>query len=90
MTPRACLKTLRDGPQRPAVSNPAARCGPAASPRAGAGRTLAFFAIILLNLPALVGESSYGPFSFGVLVLLDAALAASPAVALRRRTVVLD
>jgi amino acid transporter len=60
------------------------------APALGLAGLLAFFAIILLNLPALVGESSYGPFSFGVLVLLAAALAAGPGVALRRRTVVLD
>ncbi|WP_411730715.1 APC family permease [Paeniglutamicibacter sp.] len=60
------------------------------APGLGLGGLLAFFAIILVNLPALVGESSYGPFSVGVLVLLAAALLAGPIVAARRRSVVLD
>ena len=60
------------------------------APALGLVGLLAFLAIILLNLPALVGESSYGPFSVGVLVLLAAALLAGPVVAARRRTVVLD
>ena len=37
--------------------------------------------MILLNLPVLVDEASYGPFSFGVLALLALAFAAGPVVA---------
>lgn len=46
---------------------------------------LGFFAIILVNLPVLVGESGYGPFSIGVLVLLGLAFAAGPVVAAFRK-----
>ncbi|MGL3805510.1 APC family permease [Paeniglutamicibacter sp. R2-26] len=60
------------------------------APALGLVGLLAFLAIILVNLPVLVGESSYGPFSIGVLVLLGAALVAGPVVAAGRRTVVLD
>ncbi|MFF5792276.1 APC family permease [Paeniglutamicibacter sp. NPDC012692] len=60
------------------------------APGLGLVGLLAFLAIILVNLPALVGETGYGPFSAGVLVLLAAALLAGPIVAARKRTVVLD
>jgi amino acid transporter len=42
---------------------------------------LVFLAVILQNLPVLVGEPSYGPFSYGVLALLVFAFAAGPVVA---------
>ncbi len=50
----------------------------------------AFFAVILLNLPVLVGEASYGPFSIGVLVLLALAFIAGPIVGRVRKRVELD
>lgn len=50
---------------------------------------LAFLGIILLNLPELVGESVYGPFSVSVLVLLGSALLAGAVVAACRRAMVL-
>jgi amino acid transporter len=42
---------------------------------------LGFLVLILQNLPVLVGEASYGPFSIGVLVILVLAFAAGPVVA---------
>lgn len=51
---------------------------------------LGFLAIILVNLPSLVGEEGYGPFSIGVLVLLSAGLVAGPIVAAQRRSLTLD
>jgi amino acid transporter len=51
---------------------------------------LAFFAVILINLPVLVGEASYGPFSYGVLVLLAVAFAAGPIIGRFRRPVEVD
>ena len=50
------------------------------APSLGLAGLLGFLAIILVNLPSLVGEEGYGPFSFGVLSLLVAALAAGLAV----------
>lgn len=46
---------------------------------------LFFFVIILLNLPVLVGEANYGPFSIGVLVALALAFAAGPIVGIFRK-----
>jgi hypothetical protein len=46
---------------------------------------LAFLLVILLNLPVLVGEASYGPFSFGVLGLLVLAFVLGPIVAALRK-----
>ena len=51
---------------------------------------LGFFAVILLNLPVLVGEEGYGPFSVGVLVLLALAFAAGPIVGRLRKGSALD
>lgn len=51
---------------------------------------LGFLTVILLNLPVLVGEESYGPFSFGVLVLLALAFVAGPIVGRLRTGVELD
>jgi len=51
---------------------------------------LGFFVIILLNLPVLVGETSYGPFSIGVLVVLALAFAAGPIVGVFRKKVELE
>ena len=51
---------------------------------------VAFLAIILVNLPVLVGEASYGPFSFGVLALLVTAFALGPVVASVRKDAELD
>jgi len=51
---------------------------------------LGFFVIILLNLPVLVGEASYGPFSIGVLVVLALAFAAGPIVGVFRKKVELE
>ncbi|NKX50562.1 APC family permease, partial [Arthrobacter deserti] len=60
-----------------------------AAPALGLAGLLLFLAIILQNLPTLVGEESYGPFSFGVLALLVLAFAAGPVVARAKSTVVL-
>ncbi len=51
---------------------------------------VAFLAVILLNLPVLVGEASYGPFSFGVLALLVGAFALGPIVAAVRKDAELE
>lgn len=48
---------------------------------------LAFFVIILQNLPVLVAEESYGPFSWGILALFAIAFAAGPVVARLRKGV---
>jgi L-asparagine transporter-like permease len=47
---------------------------------------VSFLVVILINLPVLVGEPSYGPFSFGVLALLIAAFALGPVVARYRKS----
>ncbi|MFD1214236.1 APC family permease [Arthrobacter sp. GCM10027362] len=59
------------------------------APGLGLAGLLLFLAIILQNLPTLVGEESYGPFSFGVLALLVLAFAAGPVAARTKRTAVL-
>lgn len=51
------------------------------APALGLTGLVAFFIVILFNLPVLVGESSYGPFSWGILVLFALAFAAGPVVA---------
>lgn len=51
---------------------------------------LAFLFVILQNLPVLVGEPAYGPFSYGVLALLVLAFAAGPVVAYFRKGVELS
>jgi amino acid transporter len=55
------------------------------APAVGLIGLLAFLVIILVNLPVLVGEASYGPFSIGVLVLLALAFALGPIVAAVRK-----
>ena len=54
------------------------------APGLGLVGLLGFLAIILANLPLLVGEESYGPFSIGVLVLLASGLVAGPVLGRRR------
>lgn len=54
------------------------------APGLGLVGLLGFLAIILANLPLLVGEERYGPFSIGVLVLLASGLVAGPVLARRR------
>lgn len=49
-----------------------------------------FLIVILQNLPVLVGESSYGPFSIGVLVILVLAFAAGPVLAAVKKDVELS
>ncbi|MDH2442572.1 APC family permease [Amnibacterium sp. CER49] len=51
---------------------------------------VAFLVVILLNLPTLVGEKSYGPLSIGVLVLLAAAFVLGPVVARVRKGAEVD
>jgi amino acid transporter len=60
------------------------------APVLGLAGLVAFLAVILLNLPVLVGEASYGPFSIGVLALLGAAFALGPVVAAVRKDAELD
>ncbi|MGH3652947.1 APC family permease [Glutamicibacter sp.] len=55
------------------------------APSLGLVGLLGFLAIILVNLPSLVGEEGYGPFSLGVLILLVAALAIGLALSRRQR-----
>lgn len=55
------------------------------APAIGLVGLLAFLVIILVNLPVLVGETSYGPFSIGVLVLLALAFVLGPIVAAARK-----
>jgi len=50
----------------------------------------AFAVLVFQNLPVLVAEPSYGPFSWGIIVLFAAAFALGPIVARRRRDVELD
>lgn len=51
------------------------------APGLGLVGLLVFFGLILYNLPALVSEKSYGPFSIGILVLLAVSLIAGFVVA---------
>jgi amino acid transporter len=51
---------------------------------------LAFLVVILQNLPVLVGETEYGPFSIGVLVILVLAFAAGPVLASLKKDVELS
>lgn len=60
------------------------------APALGLVGLISFLTVILLNLPTLVGESSYGPFSVGVLSLLAIALLTGPVLARRRPSSVLD
>jgi len=46
---------------------------------------IAFLVVILFNLPTLVGESGYGPFSIGVVALLAVAFGLGPVVAAIRK-----
>ncbi|MFJ2618361.1 APC family permease [Glutamicibacter sp. NPDC087344] len=59
------------------------------APGLGLVGLLGFLLIILGNLPLLVGEEHYGPFSYGVLALLASGLVAGVLVA-RRGSVVFD
>lgn len=60
------------------------------APALGLAGLLLFLAVILVNLPTLVGEDGYGPFSSGILVLLGAAFAVGPVLARRLPHVSLD
>lgn len=51
------------------------------APTIGLVGLLTFVVVILQNLPVLVGEASYGPFSYGVLALIAIAFIAGPVVA---------
>lgn len=51
---------------------------------------VAFAVIIFLNLPVLVAEESYGPFSWGIIGLFVIAFALGPIVARARKDVELD
>lgn len=52
---------------------------------------LATFAVLVfINLPVLVAEESYGPFSWGIIALFAAAFVAGPIVARRRKDVELE
>lgn len=51
---------------------------------------LVFLAVILQNLPTLVAEPAYGPFSIGVLAVLALAFIAGPVVAAVRKDVELE
>jgi len=53
------------------------------APALGLLGLIGFFAIILVNLPSLVGETGYGPFSWGILVLFAAAFVLGPVVSRR-------
>ncbi len=60
------------------------------APAIGLVSLIGFLVVILLNLPVLVGEASYGPFSYGVLALLALAFAAGPVVASLKKGVQLS
>lgn len=60
------------------------------APALGLAGLLGFLAIIITNLPALVGEEGYGPLSIGVLALLLGAFTAGPLVASRHHRLSLD
>lgn len=60
------------------------------APALGLLGLVVFLAVILQNLPTLVAEPSYGPFSIGVLVLLALAFVAGPIVATIRKHVELE
>jgi amino acid transporter len=60
------------------------------APSLGLVGLLFFLYVILLNLPVLVGEASYGPFSIGILILLAAAFIAGPIVAKVKKDVELS
>lgn len=51
---------------------------------------LFFLYLILQNLPVLVGEESYGPFSFGVLIIIALAFIAGPVLAAVKKDVELS
>lgn len=51
------------------------------APTIGLVSLLTFVVVILQNLPVLVGEASYGPFSYEVLALIAIAFIAGPVVA---------
>ncbi|UYQ77374.1 APC family permease [Glutamicibacter sp. JL.03c] len=54
------------------------------APALGLAGLLGFLGIILVNLPSLVGEDGYGPFSIGVLALLVAGMVARVLLSKRR------
>lgn len=54
------------------------------APSLGLLGLLCFLAIILVNLPSLVGEENYGPFSIGVLALLGGGLLTGLVLSRRR------
>ncbi|WP_010145554.1 hypothetical protein [Citricoccus sp. CH26A] len=60
------------------------------APALGLAGLLGFLAIIITNLPSLVGETGYGPLSIGVLTLLLGAFAAGPLAASRHHRLSLD
>ncbi|MDI3329744.1 MAG: APC family permease [Micrococcus sp.] len=60
------------------------------APALGLAGLLGFLAIIIANLPSLVGETTFGPLSIGVLALLLGAFAAGPLAAERRPGLALD
>lgn len=51
---------------------------------------LFFLFLILQNLPVLVGEAAYGPFSFGVLIIIALAFIAGPILAAIKKDVELS
>ncbi|WP_166880834.1 APC family permease [Salinibacterium sp. ZJ450] len=55
------------------------------APGLGLVGLLGFTVIVFQNLPVLVAEESYGPFSFGIIALFVIAFALGPIVAARRR-----
>jgi amino acid transporter len=60
------------------------------APALGLLGLLGFLAIILANLPSLVGEAGYGPLSIGVLALLVGAFVTGPVIAARHPRLSLD
>lgn len=62
------------------------------APGLGLVGLVAFTVLVFLNLPVLVAEDGYGPFSFGIIGLFVLAFAAGPVIARLRtdRTVELD
>lgn len=72
------------------TSNSLGRWKTQIAPGLGLAGLVAFAVIIFINLPVLVAEESYGPFSWGIIILFALAFALGPIVARLRKDVELD
>ncbi|QAY74021.1 APC family permease [Agromyces protaetiae] len=60
------------------------------APALGLVGLVAFAVLVFVNLPVLVSEPAYGPFSWGIIALFVLAFALGPIVARKRAEIVLD